>query len=115
MLEIEVDGARQVKDRQPGRAADLRPAADARRAGAPAARRGDPDDKVAARLRKAEDEEPIGLTLADHVVVNDDLESTIDEMLAIIDARARATSASAMRGRDSARPVASPGCPGRTP
>ena len=43
--------------------------------------RGDPDDKVAERLRKAEDEEPIGMALADHVVVNDDLEQTIKEML----------------------------------
>ena len=49
--------------------------------------RGDPDDKVVDRLRKAEDEEPIGRALADHVVVNDDLDRTIDEMLAIIDAR----------------------------
>ncbi len=48
--------------------------------------RGDPDDKVAERLRKAEDEEPIGMALADHVVVNDDLEQTIKEMLAIIEA-----------------------------
>ncbi len=47
--------------------------------------RGDPDDKVAERLRKAEDEEPIGMALADHVVVNDDLEQTIKEMLAIIE------------------------------
>jgi guanylate kinase len=39
---------------------------------------------VAARLRKAEQEEPIGLQLADHVVVNDDLEDTITEMLSII-------------------------------
>ena len=44
--------------------------------------RGDPDDKVLARLRKAEDEEPVGRALADHVVVNDDLDDTIDEMLA---------------------------------
>ncbi len=39
-----------------------------------------------ARLRKAETEEPVGLELADHVVVNDDLGTTIDEMLRIIDA-----------------------------
>ena len=47
--------------------------------------RGDPDDKVLARLRKAEHEEPVGRALADHVVVNDDLERTIDEMAAIIE------------------------------
>ena len=33
--------------------------------------RGDPNDKVLARLKKAEIEEPIGRALADHVVVND--------------------------------------------
>ena len=46
--------------------------------------RGDPGDKVQARLRKAELEEPIGREQADHVVVNDDLDRTVDEMLAII-------------------------------
>jgi guanylate kinase len=45
---------------------------------------------VLARLKKAEVEEPIGRALADHIVVNDDLEDTIDEMLQIIEsARSR--------------------------
>ena len=47
--------------------------------------RGDPDHKVDERVRKAEEEEPIGRAIADHVVVNDDLSRTVDEMLAIID------------------------------
>ena len=52
--------------------------------------RGDHEEKVSDRLRKAETEEPVGLGLADLVVVNDDLGTTIDEMLRIIDgARAR--------------------------
>jgi guanylate kinase len=46
--------------------------------------RGDPEEKVDERLRKALDEEPVGLAIADHVVVNDNLERTVDEMLAII-------------------------------
>jgi guanylate kinase len=46
--------------------------------------RGDPDDKVEQRVRKAEEEEPIGRALADHLVVNDDLDRTVDEMLGII-------------------------------
>jgi guanylate kinase len=84
VLEIEVDGARQVtKIREdavlifvlpPSRAEQER-----RLRG-----RGDADQKVAERLRKAEDEEPVGMALADYVVVNDDLEHTIDEMLTII-------------------------------
>ena len=45
------------------------------------------DDKVAERLHKAELEEPIGIELADHIVVNDDLERTIDEMLDIVHRR----------------------------
>ena len=86
VLEIEVDGAQQVKRvapdvmlifvMPPSRAEQER-----RLRG-----RGDVDHKVLARLKKAEEEEPIGRSLADHVVVNDDLETTIDEMLAIIDA-----------------------------
>jgi guanylate kinase len=49
--------------------------------------RGDPDDKVDQRVRKAEEEEPIGRALADHIVVNDDLGRTVDEMVEIIEAR----------------------------
>jgi guanylate kinase len=92
VLEIEVDGAQQVKAVRPdallifvlppSRAEQERRLRE----------RGDHDDKVYARLRKAEDEEPVGRALADQVVVNDDLETTIAEMLAIIDAaRAAAT------------------------
>jgi guanylate kinase len=46
--------------------------------------RGDPPDKVAARLRKAEDEEPVGKAISDYVVVNDSLDRTVDELLDII-------------------------------
>jgi guanylate kinase len=86
VLEIEVDGARQVKAQRPdavlifvlppSRAEQERRLRE----------RGDPSDKVYARLRKAEDEEPIGRALADHVVLNDDLDETIGEMLSIIEA-----------------------------
>mgnify|MGYP003329255158 FL=1 len=47
--------------------------------------RGDPDHKVQERLRKAEEEEPVGLALADATVVNDDLERTVDELVSLID------------------------------
>ena len=85
VLEIEVDGARQVKALHPEAVLIfvLPPsrAEQARRLRG----RGDPDDKVEQRIRKAEDEEPIGRALADHIVVNDDLERTVEEMLDIID------------------------------
>jgi guanylate kinase len=86
VLEIEVDGARQVKRLQPDVmlifvVPPSREEQERRLRG-----RGDVDHKVLARLKKAEEEEPIGRDLANHVVVNDDLEDTITEMLAIIDA-----------------------------
>ncbi len=84
VLEIEVDGARQVTALNPAAVLIFvlppsRSEQERRLRG-----RGDPDQKVAERLRKAEDEEPIGMSLADYVVVNDDLEQTIDDMLSII-------------------------------
>jgi guanylate kinase len=89
VLEIEVDGAQQVKQVFPDAMLIFvlppsREEQERRLRG-----RGDPGDKVLARLKKAEVEEPIGRDLADHVVVNDDLDDTIDEMLAIIDAARR--------------------------
>jgi guanylate kinase len=86
VLEIEVDGARQVKALHPEAVLIfiLPPSRDeqARRLRG----RGDPDDKVDQRVRKAEEEEPIGRALADHIVVNDDLSRTVDEMVDIIGA-----------------------------
>jgi len=87
VLEIEVDGARQVKQAHPEAfllflLPPSRSEQERRLRG-----RGDREDKVLARLKKAEEEEPIGLQLADEVVVNDDLDATIDEMLKIIESR----------------------------
>jgi guanylate kinase len=87
VLEIEVDGATQIKRRfddavlifvlPPSREEQQR-----RLRG-----RGDPEDKVDARLQKAVDEEPVGLAISDHVVVNDDLADTVREMMDIIATR----------------------------
>ena len=84
VLEIEVDGARQVKTLHPEAVLIfvLPPSRDEQERRLRG--RGDPEDQVDQRLRKALDEEPVGLAIADHVVVNDDLERTVDEMLAII-------------------------------
>jgi guanylate kinase len=46
--------------------------------------RGDDERKVDQRLRKAEEEEPVGIALADHVIVNQQLEQTIADMLGVI-------------------------------
>lgn len=88
VLEIEVDGAQQVKAQHPDAILvfilpPTREEQERRLRG-----RGDDAAKVAARLHKAESEEPVGLGLADHVLVNDDLDETVDDLLRIID-RAR--------------------------
>jgi guanylate kinase len=85
VLEIELDGAQQVKKQYPEAILIFvlppsREEQERRLRG-----RGDPGDKVLARLRKAEQEEPVGVEQADHVVVNDELDRTVDDMLAIID------------------------------
>lgn len=84
VLEIEVDGAQQVKrlDSDAFLLFVLPPSRDEQKARLIG--RGDPDQRVDQRLRKAEDEEPIGKALADYVLVNDDLDSTVDEMLSLI-------------------------------
>ncbi len=84
VLEIEVDGAQQVKSQYPDALLIFvlppsRQEQERRLRG-----RGDEAEKVEQRLRKAEEEEPVGAALADYVVVNDDLETTIHEMLEII-------------------------------
>jgi guanylate kinase len=86
VLEIEVDGARQIKARQPEAFLIfvLPPTRDEQQRRLVG--RGDPHAKVVQRLQKAEVEEPVGMALADHVVVNGDLEQTIKEMLDIIEA-----------------------------
>ena len=49
------------------------------------AARGDSAAKIAERLAKAEHEEPIGRALADHLVVNDDLDRAVDEIGRLIE------------------------------
>ena len=86
VLEIEVDGASQVKKMHPDAMLlfVLPPTREEQRARLQG--RGDVEQKVEQRLRKAEDEEPIGKALADFVLINDDLNATIDEMLELINA-----------------------------
>jgi guanylate kinase len=90
VLEIEVDGASQVKKQHPGAVLIfvLPPSREEQRARLSA--RGDDERKVDQRLRKAEEEEPVGVALADHVIVNEVLDTTITEMLGIIDQARRA-------------------------
>jgi guanylate kinase len=88
VLEIEVDGAQQVKALRPEAILVFVLPPTRTEQERRLRERGDHEDKVIARLRKAESEEPVGLKLADHVLVNDDLDETVDDLLRIID-RAR--------------------------
>ena len=85
VLEIDVDGARQVKERGleallvflevPSRAAE-----EERLRG-----RGDPPDRLAERLAKADQEIDAGRRLGAHVVVNDQVDDTVAAVAALID------------------------------
>ena len=87
LLEIDVQGAAQVKERHPEAVvvfieAPSREAQEARLRG-----RGDREELIARRLAAAPDEERAGRALADHIVVNDDLERAIGEVAAILESR----------------------------
>jgi guanylate kinase len=84
VLEIDVQGARQVRDLDPGA---LLVFVDAPSAEAQAARlrgRGDPEEAVAARLRAAEDERRQAQELGMITLVNDDLERAVAEFGRIV-------------------------------
>ena len=87
LLEIDVQGATQVKDRHPEAVvvfveAPSREAQEARLRG-----RGDREELIGRRLAAAPGEERVGRALADHIVVNDDLSRAIDEVAAILESR----------------------------
>jgi guanylate kinase len=92
VLEIEVDGASQVKQQHPAAVLIfvLPPSREEQRQRLTV--RGDDERKVDERLRKAEEEEPVGIALADHVIINHTLDQTIADMLAIVAQARRAAS-----------------------
>jgi guanylate kinase len=86
VLEIDVEGARQVLERAPNVVTILllAPSREAQEERLRA--RGDSEAHVKRRLELGEREVELGKTLADVVVVNDDLETTLAELRAIIEA-----------------------------
>jgi guanylate kinase len=87
VFEIDVYGAEQIKLRYPDALlvfidAPSRAHQEARLRG-----RGDPDEKVAARLAKAEEEVHVAHVLDSTVVINDDLERAVAEVEALVAAR----------------------------
>jgi len=86
VLEIDVRGAAQVRERFPDAVVILvlPPSRDEQAARLEG--RGDPPERVAQRLAMADEEERTGRALGDHVVVNDDLDRAVAEVAAIVDA-----------------------------
>ena len=87
LLEIDVQGAAQVRQRHPDAVvifveAPSRDAQEQRLRG-----RGDREDVIARHLAAAADEERAGRALADHVVVNADLDRAVEEVAAIVESR----------------------------
>jgi len=84
VLEIDVQGAAQVRSRRPD-AVIVLVVAPSRTAQADRLRgRGEDEATVARRLAEADREEAEGRVLADHVVVNDDLSRATGEVAAIV-------------------------------
>lgn len=86
LLEIDVQGARQVLERLPSAVVVLLVPPSSEELEARLRRRGDSEDHVRRRLEVGLRELAEGRALATQIVVNDDLERAVSEVAAIIDA-----------------------------
>lgn len=84
VLEIDVQGARQVLQHRPDALLLFLEAPSPQEQEARLRRRGDPPDKVAQRLAKAREEVDAGRELGAFCLVNDDLDRTVDDMERLI-------------------------------
>ena len=87
VLEIEVQGAGQVRAAHPDALLVLVTTPSAAEQEARLRGRGDPEDRVAARLAVADQEVEVATALGAVTVVNDDVDRAVDEIEAIIAAR----------------------------
>lgn len=92
ILEIDVQGAAQVRDAVPDALLVFMDAPSVDEQTARLRGRGDPEDAVAARVAEADAERQRSDALGAHLVVNHDVDSTVDELLALIDAHRRESS-----------------------
>jgi guanylate kinase len=86
VLEIDLQGAEQVRRRDPSALIVLLVAPSVEAQAERLRGRGDDEAAVARRIAKGEEEMRVGRTLTDHVVVNDQLESAVAEVAGILDA-----------------------------
>lgn len=92
LLEIDVQGAAQVKALRPDAVVVLLIPPSDEELVARLESRGDPPERVAVRVAKGREEVEEARRLADHVVVNDDLATAVDQVAAIIGASRTAES-----------------------
>jgi len=85
ILEIDLDGAVQVKKRYPAAVLVLVVAPSAEEQAARLRGRGDGEASIARRLSVGAEQERAGRLIADHVVVNDSLARAASELAAIVD------------------------------
>jgi len=85
LLEIEVQGAAQIKSRHPGATVILLLPPSQIELESRLRGRGDSDDHVQLRLTSAATETTVGRDLADYVLINEDLETTITDLLGILE------------------------------
>ena len=97
LFEIDVHGARQIRDRYTDALLIFVRAPSSTDQEARLRGRGDAEEKIAARLAKAEEEEAVAVELGMTMVVNDDLHRAVAEVRDLIDAGRRSR-----RSRDAA-------------
>ena len=84
VLEIDVQGAAQVRERHPDAVVVLVVAPSPEEQADRMRRRGDDEHHIASRVALGAEEEERGRRLAAHVVVNDDLDRAVDELAGIL-------------------------------
>ncbi len=85
LFEIELQGAEAVKNRFPESVLIFVEPPSRSHQEERLRSRGDSEETIQKRLRKAEAEEEVGHRIADHIVVNDDLERAVAEVAGIVE------------------------------
>jgi guanylate kinase len=93
LFEIEVQGAQAVKARFPESVLIFVEPPSRSHQEARLRSRGDSEENILKRLRKAEAEEAVGHEIADHIVVNDSLERAVAEVAGIVERYRRSSQA----------------------
>ncbi len=91
ILEIDVQGARQVLEKKPDAVLIFLEAPSRNDQLQRLRRRGDPEEKVAQRVNKAEQEASAGRELGAQTIVNHDIDDTVEQMWSVIEKARAAT------------------------